>query len=104
MQDFRKIIKQVATFLAKTYTDEQIDKVADYLNIKNFKNNPMVNLSDLKACGILQTQNYVRKGGSGRWKEYFTKEMNEEANNWIEENLRDTDPRFSTTILANIDA
>ncbi|XP_020290948.1 sulfotransferase 1C4-like [Pseudomyrmex gracilis] len=104
-RDFRKIIKQVATFLGKTYTDEQIDKVADYLNIENFKNNPMVNQNDLKACGIMQAQNFVRKGGSGGWKEHFTKELNEEANKWIEENLKDTDLRFSTkfSTLANID-
>lgn len=88
------MIKKVAKFLDKTYTDEQMNKVADYLNIKNFRNYTTVNSSELKACNIIKPDNFVRKGGSGGWKDMFTPEMNTEANTWIEENLRDTDLRF----------
>lgn len=54
----------------------------------------MVNYSELKACGIINKENFVRKGGSGDWKNMFTPEINAKAEKWIEENLRDTDLRF----------
>lgn len=95
-QDFPKAIKKVAKFLGKTYTEEEVSKVADYLDIKNFRNNPMVNCSELKACGIIEPENFIRRGGNGGWKnvKIFTEELNAKADLWIEENLRDTDLRF----------
>jgi len=94
LQDFRETIKKIAKFLGKTYTDEQVDKVVDYLDIKNFRKNAMVNGSELKACNIIQPDNFVRKGGSGNWKNMFTPEIDAKADKWIEENLSDTDLRF----------
>ncbi|TGZ32774.1 Estrogen sulfotransferase [Temnothorax longispinosus] len=91
--DFPKAIKKVAKFLNKTYTDEEVSKVVDYLDIKNFRNNPMVNYSELKACGIIAEESFVRKGGTN-WKNIFTAEINAKADKWIEENLIDTDLRF----------
>ncbi|KAF3424216.1 hypothetical protein E2986_01687 [Frieseomelitta varia] len=92
--DFLKAIKKVAKFLGKTYTEEQIKELAEYLNIKNFRNNPMVNLSELKDCGVIKAGIFVRKGGSGGWNDMFTEELNAKANKWIEENLKDTDLTF----------
>ncbi|KAM0730293.1 Sulfotransferase 1C4 [Formica fusca] len=92
--DFPKAIRKVAKFLGKTYTDEEIDKVTNYLKIKNFRNNSMVNYSELRACGIIEEGNFVRKGGIGGWKDMFTPELDVRADKWIEENLRDTDLRF----------
>lgn len=93
-QDFPEVTKKIAKFLGKKLTDEQVDKVAAYLTIKNFRDNPMVNMSELKACSIIQSGNFIRKGGSGGWKDMFTPEMDAEADKWIEENLRDTDLSF----------
>lgn len=80
--------------MGKTYNDEEITKVADYLKIENFRNNRMVNGSELKACGIIDEGNFIRKGTIGGWKDLFTEELNERADKWIEKNLRDTDLRF----------
>lgn len=93
-QDFPKTIKKIAKFLGKTYTDEEVNQLVDHLNIKNFRDNPMVNYTELKDCGIIQSGNFVRKGGSGGWKDVFTPELNTRANKWIEENLKDTDLSF----------
>jgi len=93
-QDFPKAIKKVAKFLGKTYNDEEINKVANYLKIENFRNNPMVNGSELRACSIIDDGNFVRKGGIDGWKDLFTPELNTRADKWIEKNLRDTDLRF----------
>lgn len=92
--DFLEAIKKVAKFLGKTYTDEEIDKVADYLKISHFRNNRMVNNSELSACGIVEEGEFVRKGGIGGWKNMFTEELDERADKWIKQNLRDTDLRF----------
>ncbi|KAG5307594.1 ST1C4 Sulfotransferase, partial [Pseudoatta argentina] len=92
--DFPKAIKEVAKFLDKTYTDEEINKVINHLNIKNFRNNPMVNFSELNACGIIKDNSFIRKGGSGNWQDIFTPELDAKIEKWIEENLKDTDLRF----------
>ncbi|XP_012216892.1 sulfotransferase 1A1-like [Linepithema humile] len=102
--DFPTAIRKVTKFLNKTYTDEQLDKLATYLHIKNFKDNPMVNYSEFKACGIIKPGYFVRKGGSGGWKDTFTPEIDAKADKWIEENLRDTDlcfPFFNNNIDNN---
>lgn len=64
------------------------------MDINNFKNNPMVNSSELKACKIIEEKNFVRKGVNGDWKNIFTPELNVKADKWIEKNLIDTDLRF----------
>ncbi|XP_036149399.1 sulfotransferase 1E1 isoform X2 [Monomorium pharaonis] len=92
--DLPKAIKKIAKFLCKEYTDEEILKLAEYLDINNFKNNPMVNSSELKACKIIKENNFVRNGVNGDWKNIFTPELNAKADKWIEENLKDTDLRF----------
>ncbi|KYM97385.1 PREDICTED: estrogen sulfotransferase-like [Cyphomyrmex costatus] len=92
--NFPKAIKKVAKFLGKTYTDEEINKVANHLNVENFRNNPMVNHSELKACGIMKKGSFVRKGINGDWKNHFTPELDAQIEKWIEENLKDTDLRF----------
>lgn len=95
-KNFPKAIKKVAKFLGKTYTDEQVEKVAEYLHIKNVKNNPMINGEELKDAGVIvKAGNFVRKGGSGGWKDIFSAELNDRADKWIEANLKDTDLRFS---------
>lgn len=94
MNDFPKAIKKVAKFLDKTYSDEEIDKIAKFLCIQNFRENAMVNMSELKACGIIEEGNFIRKGGLDGWKDMFTPKLNARADVWIEKNLKDSDLRF----------
>ncbi|XP_078044572.1 sulfotransferase 1E1 isoform X1 [Augochlora pura] len=92
--DFPKAIKKVATFLGKVYTEEQIKQITQYLNIDNFKNNPMVNSSELKDCNIITAGTFVRKGQNGSWKDMFSSDLNAKANQWITENMKGTDFAF----------
>lgn len=50
----------------------------------------------MKKLGIvLKTEEgFVRKGKTGGWKNYFDEEMEKEADQWIDDNLKDTDLRF----------
>ncbi|KAJ8679412.1 hypothetical protein QAD02_015199 [Eretmocerus hayati] len=94
-QDLCQIIRKTAEFFGKNYSNDQIYKLEDHLNIKNFRNNPMVNLQELKDCGIVRTDSeFVRKGTNGGWRDYFSEELETEADEWISLNLKDTDLRF----------
>lgn len=94
LQDLQRTIHRVAKFLGKSYSDEEVNKLADYLDIKNFRDNPMVNMSELRECGIIEPGNFVRAGKSGGWVDTFTEELEASADSWIEDNLKNTDLVF----------
>ncbi|XP_011494897.1 PREDICTED: sulfotransferase family cytosolic 1B member 1 [Ceratosolen solmsi marchali] len=97
-QNLSSVLLRVANFFEKSYTPEQMIKLENHLNIKNFRDNCMVNLQELKDCGIInQGADFVRKGTNGEWRNYFNKELAEEANEWINENVIDIDLRYSLT-------
>ena len=88
-------VKKVSSFLGKSYSEDELSQLLNYLNIKNFKNNPMVNSEELQECGIILMNGvFVRNGQSGNWKAVFSKELEKEADEWISENLKDTDLKF----------
>lgn len=93
-ENLPKAIKKIAKFLGKEYSDDEINELAMYLDIKNFRINPMVNLSELRECNILERESFVRRGLSGGWKDFFTPELENQANQWITENLKNTDLKF----------
>ncbi|XP_012275135.1 sulfotransferase 1C4 isoform X2 [Orussus abietinus] len=94
-EDFIKAIKKVAAFLGKSYPDEKISQLVQYLDIKIFRENKMVNCYEMKECGIMHNGTFIRKGGNGGWKDWFnTPELENSANKWIEDNLKDTSLRF----------
>ena len=63
----------------------------------------MVNFEELQHCGvILMNGVFVRKGQSGNWKSEFTEDLEQEADEWIAENLKDTDLAFPIeTLISN---
>ncbi|XP_022188003.2 LOW QUALITY PROTEIN: sulfotransferase 1C4 [Nilaparvata lugens] len=92
----REIIDKVSNFLEKPVTEEQTEQLMNYLDIRNFKNNPAVNFDFLKEVGILNSgeQGFVRKGKNNGWSEEFTPDLIERADKWIKDNLERTDLRF----------
>ncbi|XP_026330971.1 sulfotransferase 1C2-like [Hyposmocoma kahamanoa] len=100
-QDLKgKRARRVANFFGKSYSEEQLDQLCDYLSFENFKTNESVDLKYLRDTGICDTQkkSFIRKDKhfvqvSG-WREYFEGELAVQVQNWIDENLRDTDLRF----------
>ena len=57
-------IEKVATFLNKSPTEEQLDKVTDLLKFDNFEKNESVNLNEaLMKRGVLNSDGkFMRKG------------------------------------------
>lgn len=78
--------------------EEQIAKLANYLNIENFRNNPAVNQHELREIGILNSTepSFVRNGKSSMtgWQKEYTPEIVERFENWIKKNMADTTLRF----------
>lgn len=89
----------VADFLEKAINEEQISKLADYLQIDNFRKNQHTTINIGNFFSVNGTYQHVRKGQSGQWDEYFTKELNERANEWIEANYKNTTLRFPINLV-----
>ncbi|XP_026687027.1 sulfotransferase 4A1 isoform X2 [Diaphorina citri] len=95
-KDLPSCIHRVSEFLSTPLTQDQIEQLAAYLDIKNFRANPSVNFDQLIRVGVCRAQSdgFIRQGKSGGWKSKFSSELNMQADKWIEENLRNTDIRF----------
>ena len=101
-KDLKSQINKVATFLGKVYTDDQVDKLAEYLHIDNFRNNPYVNNEDLKEKCLMHKDrgNFIRKGTIGDWKNHFSPEMTTRFDKWLQEKLKGTDLSFTEELEA----
>ncbi|XP_013180694.1 PREDICTED: sulfotransferase family cytosolic 1B member 1-like isoform X5 [Papilio xuthus] len=95
LQDLPATLQRVATFLGKEYRADQIEELSTHLKFENFKNNPSVGIYDMKEYGMMASKGeFVRKGKSGGWRDYFDEDMTREAQLWIDNNLQNTDMRF----------
>lgn len=95
-KDLPGTIRKVAKFLDKSMTEAQVERLADHLHIRNFKNNPSVNCEELKRIKLLNSgeQGFVRSGKSDGWSDEYTPELKERVLKWIEENSKDLDFQF----------
>lgn len=94
-KDLRASINRVAKFLDKKLNEEEMERLCDHLSIENFKKNKSVNFEEMRELGLLATnESFVRKGKTGGWRDYFDEEMTQQAEQWINDSLRDTDLRY----------
>ncbi|CAB3255262.1 unnamed protein product [Arctia plantaginis] len=94
-KDLNASISRVADFLGKKITQEESVRLYEHLSFDNFKNNKSVNFEDMREIGLLApTESFVRKGKTGGWRDYFDEEMTQQAEQWIADNLRNTDLRY----------
>ncbi|XP_075992914.1 luciferin sulfotransferase-like [Anticarsia gemmatalis] len=94
-KDLPASIRRVADFLGKSLNQEQMDRLCDHLSIESFKKNKSINFEEMKELGLLaKDESFIRKGKAGGWRDYFDEEMTQQAEQWIADNLRDTDLRY----------
>jgi len=87
--DLPKNVRNVAKFLDKSLTEDEVTKLVGYLDIKNMKKNPAVNHLDRNQSGaFLEGESFIRKGRAGGWREDFTEEMSAEMDKWLEEKTK----------------
>lgn len=97
-KDLKKTINETAKFLGKSLTPEQTVELERHLSFENFQNNKSVNISALKDLGFFgmnSGDNFVRKGKSGGWREYFSCEEAKEVEEWVRKNQEAINISFS---------
>ncbi|XP_045175564.1 sulfotransferase 1A1-like [Mercenaria mercenaria] len=91
-------IKKINSFLDTGRSDDLIRKIAEACDFKNLKKAD----AEIKVVDIAEDKKKMsklyRKGEVGDWKNHFTVAQNERMNEWLEENLIDTDLKFRYTL------
>nr|WEM02050.1 sulfotransferase 1 [Vargula tsujii] len=94
-KDLPASIRKVSKFLNRPVTEEQVEKLTTHLHIDNMRQNPMINMDEMKATGRLRPDAmFLRKGVVGDWKNNLTPKMEMQLINWWNNNMRDCDIRF----------
>ncbi|CAG9584918.1 unnamed protein product [Danaus chrysippus] len=92
-KDLRLVIDKVCKFLGKDFSEEQKNKLAEYLNFDNMKNRSASKFN--KADDTNSEMKFFRKGKSGNWVNYFhSQELMKELDEYMERHLSNTDLRF----------
>ncbi|XP_059488378.1 sulfotransferase 1C4 [Neocloeon triangulifer] len=99
-RDLSSTIRRMGSFLGKTMDEAQVARLADHLDIRNFRDNKAVNYDLVKEVGLLNSGEpaFIRKGKVGAWHAEFDEELDQRADKWIEENLRKTDIVFPISL------
>ncbi|KAF5292701.1 hypothetical protein FQR65_LT11169 [Abscondita terminalis] len=84
--DLATIIKQVATFLEKKLTEDEVAQLVKWLDFETMKNNEAVNHNNL-----YRKTGFMRTGKAGGHKEMMSKETLAKFDSWIQENVKNTD-------------
>ncbi|XP_022125266.2 sulfotransferase 1C4 [Pieris rapae] len=104
-KDLPSVVRRISKFLGKSPTAEQVGNLCEHLSFNNFKDNSAVNEMLLGKIDFLNKGEapFIRKGKVGGWREYFDDEMMQQADRWLLENLTDTDLRFPSWDLPQMD-
>ena len=89
------IIRSIADHLGATVSDEQIEKIDDFVKFENYKKKSAVNKPS--AFWKEGKGEFVRKGQVGDWVNMFSPELTAEYDAWIREELARldiTDPQI----------
>lgn len=91
-------ILNVASFLNKSISETDVKRLAEHLNIENFRQNTAVNENDYVDLGISNTdeQPFIRQGKStvNGWPKEYTPEIAERVEIWMRNFFADTTLRF----------
>jgi len=84
-KDQKKIIKEICKFIGYELSEEQINKLDDFLQFDNYQkassqNKKVPNWKEGKG-------QFIRKGIVGDWMNHFNKDLNDVYNEWISKSL-----------------
>ncbi|GAB6024011.1 hypothetical protein CHUAL_008737 [Chamberlinius hualienensis] len=95
-KDLKSNVIKIMKFLGKDLTDDQINRIVEHALFDNMKKNPMANYSHGRAATKLpdgQTD-FLRKGKTGDWKNYFNDETNKKADDYVEKHFKESGIAF----------
>ena len=98
-RDLPTVIRQVATFLDKDFSETEVSELADHLSFKNMKKNAAVNKEDVletmrKMTGA-EKGTFMRKGETGDWRNHLTEIQLEKMTSWENTQLEGSDLKFT---------
>ncbi|XP_056638932.1 luciferin sulfotransferase-like [Diorhabda sublineata] len=96
IDDLPSVIKEVADFLEKPLTSENIDALSKHLSFESMKNNPSVNYEVVigmhRKFKLIECEgNFMRSGKVGDYKAKMSPDIIQKFNDWTEENTKNTD-------------
>ncbi|XP_044758918.1 sulfotransferase 1E1-like [Coccinella septempunctata] len=89
-KDRRAYISDLSHFLEFPISEEQLDKLEEYMDIENFRKVARVPMKDENN----QTISFIRNGKVGGWRDHFTEEMINDADEWIQMNIEKIGIRY----------
>jgi len=93
-KDLASNVRDVAEFLGKSLSDEDVEKIVKHCSFDSMKDNPAI--TKVNSTVIRHhISPYMRKGEVGDWKNHFTEDMNEKVDRYIEKYFSDTDLKFT---------
>ena len=96
-RDMKSVIGKLSKFLDSPLSDHQDENLVEHLDIKNFRNNPAVNMESAKGVGFMEKRgNFIRKGEVGGWKKEFEEfpELEKSFNSWVADNMASSNVVF----------
>jgi len=98
-RDLKGQTARIASFLGKSMSEEELERLREHLRFDNFAKNDAVNNEFAKELGVIRSQgHFIRKGKTGDWKNHFSPELSRRIDEWIEKNLAGTDLQFVTEL------
>ncbi|XP_055328834.1 sulfotransferase 1C2-like isoform X2 [Paramacrobiotus metropolitanus] len=89
-KNFHASVKELATFLGKELSDEQIQRICHECSFAEMQANPVTNRQERDhVVGVYDSQisPYIRKGAVGKWHDTMDEESSKKIDEWIQQNL-----------------
>lgn len=102
-KDLAGVVRQIAVFLEKALSDEEVNSIVQHCNFMSMQKNPMVNYDHWEELGLRKKCDeikFLRKGAVGDWQNYFTPGLNKTIDKWIQMNTVGSDLQFDYTLPA----
>ncbi|GAU92066.1 hypothetical protein RvY_04205-2 [Ramazzottius varieornatus] len=89
-RDPKKAIKDLATFLNKPLTEQQVETVAYHTHFDQMRINSLANHESNNSVGEFdfEAAKFMRSGKVGGWKKHLSHDQNSRINAWMEKNMQ----------------
>ncbi|XP_053373339.1 sulfotransferase 4A1-like [Mercenaria mercenaria] len=87
IKDKPAAIRQIADFLGRKLTEEDVQRITEHCKVENMRENPTVNLAyfrDIKSVNDDAEGRFINTGQSGTWQDKLTPEQNEKVDRLIQ--------------------
>jgi len=99
-KDLKSNVLKITKFLDKSFSDDQVNQIVEYTTFDSMKKNPMANYSHGGAAVKMPGSkiDFLRKGKSGDWQNYFTPELIAKVDAYVEKHFKGSGIKFEYEI------